>query len=69
VRSRREARQRLRSEALIARMGRVVFDRSRARSLVEEAPQAYRDVRAVIDEQRELIEPTLRIEPILSFKG
>lgn len=69
VMSRREARERLRSDALIARMGRVVFDRTRAQSLVEEAPQVYRDVRSVMDEQRELIEPTLRIEPILSFKG
>jgi tRNA-splicing ligase RtcB len=69
VLSRREARERVRGEALIARMGRVVFDRSRARDLVEEAPQAYRDVRAVIDEQRALVTPTLRLEPVLSFKG
>ncbi|MFO0556576.1 MAG: RtcB family protein [Polyangiales bacterium] len=69
VLSRREAHKRIRSEALVARMGKVVFDRARARSLVEEAPQVYRDVRAVIDEQRELVAPVLRIEPVLSFKG
>ncbi|MBL8679365.1 MAG: RtcB family protein [Myxococcales bacterium] len=69
VMSRREARERVRPEALCAKMGRVVFDRRRARDLVEEAPQVYRDVREVLDEQRALVRPTLRLEPVLSFKG
>jgi tRNA-splicing ligase RtcB len=69
VMSRREARERVRPEALCAKMGRVVFDRRRARDLVEEAPQVYRDIREVLDEQRALVRPTLRLEPLLSFKG
>jgi tRNA-splicing ligase RtcB len=69
VMTRKEARVRVRPNALLARMGRVVFDRTRARDLVEESPDVYRDIRAVIDEQRELVAPLVRLEPLLSFKG
>lgn len=69
VLSRTEARNTLRPQALIARMGRVTFDQRRANELIEEAPQVYRDVREVLDEQRELVRPTVRLEPVLSFKG
>jgi tRNA-splicing ligase RtcB len=67
--TRKEARDRVRPQALLARMGRVVFDRTRARDLVEESPDVYRDIRAVIEEQRELVAPSVRLEPLLSFKG
>ncbi|MFO0743430.1 MAG: RtcB family protein, partial [Labilithrix sp.] len=69
VMTRREARDRVDARALDHRMRAVVYDRRRVRDLVEEAPEVYRDIRAVLDDQRELITPTLRMEPIMVLKG
>lgn len=67
--SRSEARKKQRPEALRQAMRHVVFDEGRLRALVEEAPAAYRDIREVIEDQAELVEPVLRLEPILVLKG
>lgn len=40
-----------------------------AGSLVEECPDAYRDIVEVLEDERDLIEPLLRIEPIAVLKG
>lgn len=69
VMTRREARARVDARALDHRMRGVVYDRRRVRDLVEEAPEAYRDIRDVLDDQRELVEPVLRMEPIVVLKG
>ncbi len=69
VMTRREARDRVDARALDHRMRAVVYDRRRVRDLVEEAPEVYRDIREVLDDQRELIAPTLRMEPIMVLKG
>jgi len=50
-------------------MRRVVFDAQRTASLVEEAPEAYRDLREVLDDEVDLVTPTLRLEPIAVLKG
>ena len=50
-------------------MGRVVFARARASALVEEAPAAYRDIAEVLDDQRDLVTPVLRLVPIAVLKG
>ncbi len=69
VMTRREARERVDHRALDHKMRAVVYDRRRVRDLVEEAPEVYRDIRAVLEDQRELIEPELRMEPIMVLKG
>jgi tRNA-splicing ligase RtcB len=48
---------------------RVVFDRRQVDRLRDEAPLAYRDLRSVLRAQHELARTTLRVFPLLSFKG
>lgn len=47
----------------------VWFDRRRAPGLREEAPGAYKDVRAVLRAQGELVRVTRMLRPRLSFKA
>ncbi|MBI5545631.1 MAG: RtcB family protein [Deltaproteobacteria bacterium] len=67
--TRREARETIRRGELERAMRRVVFDPRRADALVEEAPAVYRDIRAVLESEADLIRPILRLEPIAVFKG
>jgi tRNA-splicing ligase RtcB len=69
VLSRREARERIGTERLERAMRRVVHDRRRAASLVEEAPSAYRDVREVLEDEADLVRPLVRLEPMVVLKG
>jgi len=69
VMSRREARERIGGDRLERAMRRVVYDRHRARSLVEEAPAAYRDVREVLEDEADLVRPLVRLEPMVVLKG
>lgn len=69
VLTRREARERIRRGELERAMRGVVFDPRRADGLAEEAPQAYRDIREVLEEEADLVEPVLRLTPIAVFKG
>lgn len=69
VMTRKEARAKVSPEALARAMRRVVFDARMLRDLVEEAPAAYRDIAEVIAAQRDLITPTLRLEPVAVLKG
>lgn len=69
VLSRKEARGRIHPRALEQAMRRVVFDERRAPDLVEEAPGAYRDIAAVMEDQRELVSATTRLVPVAVLKG
>lgn len=69
VMSRSEARRAVAPAALERSMRSVVFDRGRTRDLVEEAPAAYRDIREVLEDERDLVRPVLRLEPIAVLKG
>jgi tRNA-splicing ligase RtcB len=69
VMSRKEARARVRPEALAHAMRRVVFPERIARQLVEEAPAAYRDVAEVLRAQEDLVRRRVRLEPIAVVKG
>ncbi len=69
VMSRREARTRIRPEALAQAMRRVVYPEHLARELVEEAPAAYRDIKEVLREQEDLVERRVRLQPIAVLKG
>lgn len=69
VMSRTEARNTIRPQQLEAQLRKVVFDRRKAKVLVEEAPSAYRDIREVLEDQAELVTPLLRMEPLGVLKG
>lgn len=69
VLSRKQARSAIGPEALTAAMRRIVFPARLARELVEEAPAAYRDIVEVLEDQSDLLERRLRLEPIAVLKG
>ena len=69
VMSRREARAKVDPKALARAMKRVVYPPGMETSLVTEAPSAYRDVRAVLDDEADLVTPILRLEPLAVLKG
>ncbi len=66
--SRSEAR-RISTRALSREMKGKWFDQRIAHRLVDEAPSAYKDVRAVMRAQRELIKISRQLVPILTYKG
>ena len=68
VMTRREAREQIRPEKFAQSMRRVVFD-PRRRGLVEEAPDAYRDIGEVLEDESDLVVPRVRLEPIAVLKG
>jgi len=67
--TRKESRHRIKPEALDRVMRKEVCDRTKIRDLVEEAPAAYREVREVIEDQADLVEPVWRLEPLAVLKG
>lgn len=69
VLTRGEARRRISPERLAEALRRVVYDPHRRRALVEEAPDAYRDIREVLEDEADLVRPLLRLEPIAVLKG
>jgi tRNA-splicing ligase RtcB len=69
VMSRKEARARVRPDALAHAMRGVVYPEQLARALVEEAPAAYRDVAEVLRDQGDLVRRRVRLEPIAVLKG
>lgn len=69
VMSRREARLRVRPESLAHAMRRIAWPAHLKRHLVEEAPAVYRDIGEVLDDQRDLVERVLRLEPLAVLKG
>lgn len=69
VMTRKEARARIRPDALEHALRRVVFDVGRSASLVEEAPAVYRDISEVLEDEEELVTPLLRLTPIAVLKG
>ena len=47
----------------------VCFDERLATALRDEAPQAYRDLDAVLRAQRELVRIDSRLRPLICLKG
>ena len=45
------------------------FGKSKHRLDLSEAPQAYKDIEAVIASERDLVEPRVRLVPLASLKG
>lgn len=69
VMSRKEARVAIRPKALQQAMRRVVYPEGIAAQLVEEAPAAYRDIGEVLEDQEDLVQRRVRLEPIAVLKG
>jgi tRNA-splicing ligase RtcB len=67
--SREAARRSIGVRELERQMRGVWFDRRRATLLCDEAPGAYKDVRAVMRAQRELTKVVRVLRPVLSYKG
>lgn len=67
--SRAQARARFTSADLKHQMRRVWFDPRQSASLRDESPHAYKDVRGVMQAQRELVELTRTLRPVLVYKG
>lgn len=67
--SRTEAFKRISTRQLQQQLGRVWFDHRRADQLREEAPAAYKDIRAVQRAQAELTKVVRELRPVLSYKG
>lgn len=69
VMTRREARERIAVDRFARAMRRVVHDERRARALLEEAPDAYREIAEVLEDERDLVRPVQRLEPMVVLKG
>jgi tRNA-splicing ligase RtcB len=67
--SRQEARKTISPATFQKSMEGIWFDRGSARKLLEEAPTAYKDIRAILRAQKDLVKIHHRLRPVVSFKG
>ncbi len=67
--SRTAARGKVTERELRRQMEGVWYDSRLAGRLCDEAPSAYKDIRAVLRAQRELVKVTRTLRPVLSYKG
>ncbi len=67
--SRTAARRRFTARDVARQVGAVWFDTRRAHQFREEAPEAYKDVTAVMRAQRKLVKIVRKLRPMVSFKG
>jgi tRNA-splicing ligase RtcB len=67
--SRTEARRTITSRELQRQMGQVWYDFRQSDRLRDEAPGAYKDIRAVARAQRDLVKVVRVLRPVLNYKG
>jgi tRNA-splicing ligase RtcB (3'-phosphate/5'-hydroxy nucleic acid ligase) len=67
--SRTAARHKITEAELRRQMAGVWFDHRLSEKLRDEAPSAYKDIRAVLRAQHELVKVTRVLRPILNYKG
>jgi tRNA-splicing ligase RtcB len=67
--SRTDARKSITRRELHRQMGDVWYDFRLSDRLRDEAPNAYKDIRAVARAQRELVKVVRVLRPVLSYKG
>ncbi|MGA2501821.1 MAG: RtcB family protein [Tepidisphaeraceae bacterium] len=67
--SRQEARRRIGEKDVRRQLGSILFDPGVLDALREEAPAAYKDVRKVMEAQRDLVRIVRRMRTLLSHKG
>ncbi len=66
--SRTAARKKLSTESLIQAMHGIAWNND-AEALLDEHPDAYKDINEVMDNQRDLVKVEHRLETILNYKG
>jgi tRNA-splicing ligase RtcB (3'-phosphate/5'-hydroxy nucleic acid ligase) len=69
IMSRAAARQRIGQEELRQQMSGVWYDWRQSDRLRDEAPSAYKDIRAVLRAQRDLVKIVRVLRPVLNYKG
>lgn len=69
TRSRSDARHHVSETDVREQMKDVTFDEARSRALRDEAPGVYRDLRLVMEAQRDLVTITRVLKPLVSFKA
>jgi tRNA-splicing ligase RtcB len=67
--SRTVAREKVTERELRRQMAGVWYDYRLANRLRDEAPAAYKDIRAVLRAQKELVKVTRTLRPVLNYKG
>jgi tRNA-splicing ligase RtcB len=67
--SRTEARRAITTRDLQLQMGKVWFDFRQSDRLRDEAPGAYKDIRAVARAQKDLVKVVRVLRPVLNYKG
>jgi tRNA-splicing ligase RtcB len=67
--SREAARKAIGRDDLLREMRGIWYDHRMAESLRDEAPSAYKDIRAVLRAQRELVKVVRVLRPVLNYKG
>ncbi|MCA9055851.1 MAG: RtcB family protein [Planctomycetaceae bacterium] len=67
--TRTEARRQIERKQLTRELRDVWFDHRRMESIAEEAPSAARNIRKVMQAQRELTRITRHLKPIICYKG
>ncbi|MGZ4127021.1 MAG: RtcB family protein, partial [Actinomycetota bacterium] len=67
--SRKQARKQITEEALRKQMAGRVWLEDRARLLVDEGPDAYKDIDQVMREQADLVEVVHELKGIVNYKG
>lgn len=67
--SRTAARGKISDREFRRQMEGVWYDSRLAEKLRDEAPSAYKDIRAVLRAQRELVKVTRTLRPVLNYKG
>jgi len=69
VLSRTDARAKISERELRRQMEGVWYDSRLAGKLRDEAPAAYKDIRAVLRAQKEMVKITRTLRPVLNYKG
>ena len=67
--SRTEARARITEREFRRQMVGIWYDFRIAGQLRDEAPSAYKDIRAVLRAQKDLVKITRTLRPVLNYKG
>ncbi len=66
--SRTAARKQLSTESLVQAMQGIAWNND-AEALLDEHPDAYKDIGEVMENQRDLVKIEHRLETILNYKG
>jgi tRNA-splicing ligase RtcB len=69
VLSRTTARQQVTARAFSRQMEGVWYDTRKMEALRDEAPAAYKDIRAVLRAQKEMVKVIRTLRPVLNYKG